>query len=1242
MKRNEKEVSGNEKKGFSEEAGGRRHFVRPTLKTKSIVFTLDASFALLLVLAVVPALLLLVAQPVPTHRFAEYLHALAEDTVDVLALTRVSDVRNEPVVQDLFAQGMLDDSDLNRSLLDVAGLYWSANNSGNWTAAGNLSQQLLSPFLPQPLKWEFQVGGDVLYNSTNRTNSSIWVSSVSRRAASGFSKSAPTTGYVARAFLENVVGTDVSSYFFFGGFVGQGNLTATLYDIPLDANLSKLYLEMKAGTGFNFYVNNVFCQSMSVTPGNFSVDNWTITDSLCLNAVLPGAINNFSLNFSSSNFSDQFVGGGYLKAVYSTQQLVSGGNGLAYYRFPGIQGLVNLYDSFYVPGNITAMSANLTFYTNSNYSTLLWIGNTTVLNHTGTNQTITAFISDADFQANFSANNVTYAMLSNSSIPLRMLTSANISGGLINGTVDIVLITDTSGSMSWRLNQDGVGGNSITNCSDPNLYLSTTSRISLARCLDKDFVNAILGGNASSCSSGQPVEGNRVALVDFGASEKNWTALTDDIGYLTGVIDSYTATGGTCISCGINRAYQIFNSFSNANRSKYIVVMTDGVANYRTTPECYDLNDVGLVFAVGESGAHVQRTPPWFDPSGGGASDAFNRISALNSSVARAGADGGEIYRWNGTAWLLETDTGSSNVYGIDVWNETLGFAVGASAKIWRWNGASWSETNDFGSFNFWSVAVLNSSWAFAVGDAGRIYYWNGAAWNSFTTVGGGSYNLYGVDGLNASQGGPLAYAAGASGKIYVWAGGSWSEATDTGSNTHYDVSALNNSLTFTASSNGRVYQGNASSWSSTVLTPSSSYPLKGVHAVNGTLAYAVGDPRGDVYEWNGATWSRTYSRFYYEGNSTTGLYCSDNDSCSLDITQSYPALNANYSTARVFSAFNNLTVDSVGFGPIATCQLGNDTVTEIARTGNGSSYSSANATELKDIYCQIAQNILTKQTETQQVVPQGSFVNAILDPSSFIRFVYTPDVAPPGYQEITLNAETTTFPLCEGGFFLSPGMTLTDARLTSYSGFYWTKGGYVRNSLTGGTNQSVFNLSVYGPNYSTLGDPYSVYLPVSLLSLNETNYVVDELGLNRSYSSPNCSSSNRVIYTLRLRAYAPLQGVFQQLNGSNVTVYFDRDHDGIADEFVYVSVGAGLPNFNATPILVSDLNPANNALHDALLRLLDQINFVVTAGNSGRSGGQTNPVDVLLSGNVKIETDVLTFIPYVWGPVDMNVVVWA
>ncbi len=1189
---------------------------------KALAFTFDAVFALMIAAAVIPILVVLTADT-SSQQISQALALQAEDAMDVVSQLKVRDVAKEPVISDLYMAGYLDDENLNMTLLEFVSELWASNSTLNNTVAQNITQQIFGKILPQALKWSFSIDNEKIVNASGNFTSAA---TAGRRVVSGFRKGAPSTGYVSSAFLTRIGGKKQSSYYFFGGFVGQGNITVTITDITQNANVSEIYLEMNAGDNATLALNNTVCTTLNVTTGNLSVNNWSITSQSCLSNIMPGQENNITINFSSANLTNHYIGGGYVRITYSTTDLLETENNTIRYRFPGINGLVNLYDSFYVPGNITAMNANITLQSGQNYTTMLLIGNVTVLNHTGTGQEASINISNSTFAQLFAEKNITFLDMSSVTVPLRMYIAANITGGTLNGTADIILITDTSGSMAWRLDQGGYG-TVINNCSDPAIYNSTTARISLAKCLDKSFINAILGGNASACGAGTPVIGNRVGLVSFSSSADNWESLTTNISYLESAINAYTASGVTCISCAINRAYNILalQSESYTKRNKYIIVMTDGQANIRSTPICYDMNDVDLSIAVGESGATLLRTPPWL--AANSVNDALNKVSMLNSTFGRAVADGGEIYSWSGSSWILEQDTGSNNVLGVDILNATLGFAVGQSAKIWRWNGATWTEVNDFGSFNFRSIGFANTTLAFAVGDNGNIYTWSGASWSFFQTVGGGSINLYGIDAVPN-----LAYAAGTSGKIYRWTGSTFSEVTDTGGNTHYDVSILNSTRVFTASSDGRVYTWNGASWTNAAL---SSNAVRGMHVVNTTLAYAVGDMRGDVYEWNGISWQRTYSAFYYQGTSTTGISCSDDDSCSLPVNESYPSLNANWSTMRAMISLTNLTVDSVGFGPIGSCRLGNETVREIAKTGNGTAYTSANATELQTIYCQIADSILTKSTQTQQLIIEGALEPSKLSPASVITFDYTPATPAAGYQEITVGTETSAFAGCEGSFFIAPGVKVVDALRTSYSGSYWTKTVSVQNAQTGGF-VTVYNLSLHNNVYTNLGDPYRVYLPASLLAANATNTVKNELGLNSSYSDTTCSQYDRVIYKARLRASVPIGAVFPEISGGVFRIYYDTGHDGTQDGYTDVTVGATLPNFDPTTKTVDQLDVENDALHDALMRLLDALNLVITQANSGRSGEATNPIDIKLD-EVDIEATGTAGVPFAWGPLDVT-----
>ncbi|MFH1106797.1 MAG: hypothetical protein V1787_02780, partial [Candidatus Micrarchaeota archaeon] len=166
---------------------------------RGIAFTLDASFAIVVVLAAVPLIMIMSVRPVPSQLTNEQLHMQAEDAIDVLAKARVAEVRNEPAVAALFASGALTAEDENHTLMDVLGGFWATGGAGNLSAAGNLST-VLAPYMPANMNWRFSITNDTLYNTSDIGPGAV-AAAVSKRAASGFNKDQPSTGYVARAFL---------------------------------------------------------------------------------------------------------------------------------------------------------------------------------------------------------------------------------------------------------------------------------------------------------------------------------------------------------------------------------------------------------------------------------------------------------------------------------------------------------------------------------------------------------------------------------------------------------------------------------------------------------------------------------------------------------------------------------------------------------------------------------------------------------------------------------------------------------------------------------------------------------------------------------------------------------------------------------------------------------------------------------------------------------------------------------
>ncbi len=336
-----------------------------------------------------------------------------------------------------------------------------------------------------------------------------------------------------------------------------------------------------------------------------------------------------------------------------------------------------------------------------------------------------------------------------------------------------------------------------------------------------------------------------------------------------------------------------------------------------------------------------------------------------------------------------------------------------------------------------------------------------------------------------------------------------------------------------------------------------------------------------------------------------------------------------------------NTTIYSVGFGPVSYCPLAKSTLQSVASCGNGTYYASSNATELKNIYRGIAEGIVNISYQAQTVSLEGAGINTLY-PDSYIELNYTKESLPTEYQEISIGIDTEPLDGCNGSFFVPEELSkIESVRVTSFSGDLWTDNVSVKSSLTEGWS-SVYQLSDYGRDYTQLGDPYVVQVPKDLVETNSTNYVNIILAAGPDNISSNCSTNNRVMYTARFRASVFYSEVFPDIWGSNVTVYFDRDHDGNQDGSINIEVGKDLQRFNSTLKTVDELDLDNNAMDDAFVRLLNHLNFVELPGNSGLAGTMNNPIDVELSEDMRIESLFIGGIPYMWGPVDIGIGVWV
>ncbi|OIO65409.1 hypothetical protein COY28_02015 [Candidatus Woesearchaeota archaeon CG_4_10_14_0_2_um_filter_57_5] len=530
-------------------------------------FTMDALMAAVLLIGTV----LLVSQ-LTTHRTGtEHISFVAEDLLNALQSVPVKDLQSS-FVQSEIASGSIVDP--NRSVMEQAGEYWATGQPGK-------AQTLLSEFINNQSVESYgvlvsltsdtgngvQAGDGLLYN---RTRQNTLTSIASHRMISGVKQLGPNEsirGTTSVGQLRKATGQRTCSYLTIGGFAGQGNISAFL-DLPSDITgqtLADLSLMIDADDPYQLLINGQTCQW--ITQVNTSaLGEWHNITS-CAPLILGDQVN-LSIRFMDT-LDTAYIAGGQLRACYRSQTVPNASTTIVRRWLPSVQGIANIYDGIGVPGTLLSLSAHLHFSTN--YTSYLTLGNEPVYTGRENLSEQTIILDDTNFST------LNYTALSNTTIPFRFA-AYNTTYSIINGTsADVVLITDTSGSMDWRIGYDNtVSGKNIKNlsaCTDAFLGNDTSARLDVAACLDANFTRFIMN-----------YSGNRLWLVDYATSSNyyyssNLSLLTPNnlLGQIEQRYINGSGNGNTCTCCAINKAYEVLADHSTTERS--VLLMSDGEPN---------------------------------------------------------------------------------------------------------------------------------------------------------------------------------------------------------------------------------------------------------------------------------------------------------------------------------------------------------------------------------------------------------------------------------------------------------------------------------------------------------------------------------------------------------------------------------------------------------------------------------------------------------------------------------------
>jgi hypothetical protein len=520
---------------------------------KGYYFTFDALIAVTLIIAMLIVLPLLYVQK--TER--EHLSLYSEDMVKILSTVKVNEIENDYITE-LINNGSVRND--NSTILELMGEYWA---TGNEEVAKKLAENITYGIIPTTYNLAIAMGGDLL-SDLNQSKANNLASA--RRMISGVMEGEDVIGYATRVFLTGLNSQSTATYIFFGGYVGDGKITQNI-ELPQLTNILNVYLELDAGNNFELYINNLYCDTLNISnTTSMTADSWYLNSS-CFTLFNSGE-NQIKINFTD-NISN-YIGGGYIKISYQTSEL-----NLTYTQsemtqkewLPGVQGAINIYSSFYAPGNIT----NITLYLHyiNNYTTYVNIGNVTVYQDEG------ELIEKSITLDNISELNL--SSLGQKTVPLRIGTKNITLLPGEGGRSDVVLITDRTGSMS-SCDID------TSNCTRPDCNWGDSgcqnTRKDVAMDADDTFIDEVLS-----------TRGNLLGMIGYGerASQVcDMKYFTNDNLSARSRVDDYNYNnvwqdcGWTCISCGVEHATTLLmesEALYGLNRTEVINTSFNHVGN---------------------------------------------------------------------------------------------------------------------------------------------------------------------------------------------------------------------------------------------------------------------------------------------------------------------------------------------------------------------------------------------------------------------------------------------------------------------------------------------------------------------------------------------------------------------------------------------------------------------------------------------------------------------------------------
>ena len=193
---------------------------------RGIVFTMDVMIGLSLLLMIIMATTLFEFESILPEKKYERINYMANDILNLLSYLEVKDVQDKPTIKKLIEGGTMTNLDFDKSILDLIASFWYNKTEKSKEIARNISKEILEG-ITDDVCINITVETETIYNSPCNTPAKDVT--VAGRIETGYIPGKPLYGYISRAFLTSITSKEDSSFIYFGGYVGEGNISNELH-----------------------------------------------------------------------------------------------------------------------------------------------------------------------------------------------------------------------------------------------------------------------------------------------------------------------------------------------------------------------------------------------------------------------------------------------------------------------------------------------------------------------------------------------------------------------------------------------------------------------------------------------------------------------------------------------------------------------------------------------------------------------------------------------------------------------------------------------------------------------------------------------------------------------------------------------------------------------------------------------------------------------------------------------------